>query len=212
MSVLFWRGWRNCADSIFSSSSYFPFVRTISLALSFLLCFVLSIFFRLFSLSIRPFWSRRNIVGTLIRLRTRLPGTATSPGTINVSVLQNIEADSGAYQASQLMRTGVFSSGVNLLWSEAEHLSLSSAEFKNVWTYTSSPSPHGVDRDKFAFTFLPSFHRVSDWARFSSFMKSYTLSVNLRFLGIGVVDLACVLGSARLVGRNVRLFRLNSRS
>jgi hypothetical protein len=113
---------------------------------------------------------------------------------------------------NQLVR-GVLSSGVNLLGSEDEHLSLSSAEVKNVWSYSSSPPLHGVDGDKFAFTFPTSFLLVSEWWRFSSCIKNDTHSANVkRFLSIAVVEIAYVLKSARLDERNVQFFRLNTRS
>jgi hypothetical protein len=56
---------------------------------------------------------------------------------------------------------GILSLGVNLMGREAEHLSPSSGEVKNVYTRRYTPFPliylHDVDRDKSAFNFLPSF-------------------------------------------------------
>lgn len=46
--------------------------------------------------------------------------------------------------------------GVKGLGREHDHSPPSSAEFKNKWSYVSTPAicPHGVDRDKFTFTFI----------------------------------------------------------
>ena len=61
--------------------------------------------------------------------------------------LQIVETDSGAHPASCAVGTGVLSWGINRLRCDVEQSSPSSAEVKNEWRYTSTPSIylHGAD-------------------------------------------------------------------
>jgi len=83
------------------------------------------------------YWSRGSVVGLATRLQAGRPGIRIPVGLRDFSLLQNVQAGPGAHLASYSVGTGVISPrksghGVN-------HSSLSSAEVKNVWSYTPNP-------------------------------------------------------------------------
>ena len=71
----------------------------------------------------------------------------------DVPLFQNIQTGSGAHPASYSMGTGVPSLVVKQSGSENDHLLPSSANIKNVWSYTSTPNIgiHGMYWKKFSF-------------------------------------------------------------
>jgi hypothetical protein len=73
----------------------------------------------------------------------------------DLSLLQNVQTVSGAHRVSYSMSTGVLSPGAKRPGREVNHSPPSSAEVKNEWSYSSSPSIrlHSMDRDNFALTF-----------------------------------------------------------
>ena len=82
------------------------------------------------------------------------PGFKSGKGQdIFFFLLQNVQTSSGAHPATYLIGTGVRSQAVKWQEHKVNHISTSSAEFKNEWSCTSSPPIclHGTDRDHFTF-------------------------------------------------------------
>jgi len=73
------------------------------------------------------------------------------------SLLQNVQDDSGAGPASCSFSAGVSFSKVKGPGRDAHHLSASTAEVKNEWSYTAFPPVrlHGADRDNFTSSTFP---------------------------------------------------------
>jgi hypothetical protein len=67
-------------------------------------------------------------------------------GTGNFSLHHRVQTASGAHPTSYPMGTRAISMGLKRQGREADHSSLSRAEVKNMWNYTSTPTIrlHGV--------------------------------------------------------------------
>jgi hypothetical protein len=60
-------------------------------------------------------------------------------GSTDFPLSQNVKTASGAHSAYYSMRIDVFFPAIKRLGRERNHLSASSAEVKNEWSYTSTP-------------------------------------------------------------------------
>ena len=91
---------------------------------------------------------RYSLVGMVIRLWTRRSGVRIPVGAREFCVFQNIV--SWAHSFSYSMCTGDLSSSVKHLGPEFVHSTPSSADVKNEWSCTSTPTLclRRVDRDK----------------------------------------------------------------
>ena len=84
----------------------------------------------------RFFWSRDNVVCISTGLLAGQPGVRTPTGAL--FVFQNVGTDSDYYQVSQSLGIAVSFLRVSICRGMKLNTSLSSAEVKNVWRYTSS--------------------------------------------------------------------------
>jgi hypothetical protein len=83
--------------------------------------------------------SQGSSVGIDARLRARRPGFGSRLGQ-GIFLRHRVQIGSEAHPAPYSMHTGVFSTGVKWLRRKADHSPPPSAEVKNAWSYTSTPS------------------------------------------------------------------------
>jgi hypothetical protein len=72
-------------------------------------------------------------------LDDRGSGLRFPAGAGNLSLLHRVQNGSGAHPASYPIGTGIYFPGGKAAGCEVEHSPPSSAEVKNVWSYTSTP-------------------------------------------------------------------------
>jgi hypothetical protein len=79
------------------------------------------------------------VVGIATSIRAGRYGARIPVMTLNFSLLQTVQIGSRAHKAPYSIGTGVPSRGVERPENEVGHSPLSSAEFKNGWSYTYIP-------------------------------------------------------------------------
>jgi hypothetical protein len=80
-----------------------------------------------------------------------MTGYRIPEGARYFSLLQNVQTGFGAHPSSYLFGTKVLSPEVKVQSCGFDHSSLYSAEFKNEWSYTSTPAIclYGIDGENF---------------------------------------------------------------
>jgi hypothetical protein len=87
-------------------------------------------------------------------IRARPTGVRIKVRARHFSVLQNVQAVSGAHPGSFQQISGFFSQ-IKQPGREVNHSSPSSADVKHMWSYTATPPICLLGADREVFTFLP---------------------------------------------------------